>query len=547
MPHPAPNVIFIITDDQGYGDIGCHGNPVLKTPQLDRLARQSVRLDNHHHDPLCSPSRAALLTGQVAARNGVWHVIEGRHLLHPEARTMADHFAGAGYRCGMFGKWHLGDNYPFAPRFRGFHETLCHRGGGLGELPDHWGNNYIDDTYLHNGQPLPCQGYCTDVFFAAARGFIRANAGSPFFVYLATNAMHAPFIVPDEYAEPYHAQGIPDERARFYGMIANFDENIGRLMADLRALGLDENTIVVFTSDHGTAAGYDPATGDGYNAGMRGKKGSVYDGGHRVSCFLRWPGGLPANRRIAELTAHIDILPTLLDLCGIGPADDMDGLSLAKLMRGEQPSLPERAIIIQLQPATPRKWHHTAVLSGAWRLIKNDELYNLEADPGQRQNILADRPQVAARLRAEYERFWAEMQPSFARRVAIPLGAEEENPLALSARDWQPASGRVPWRQSWIDLPEYDANGNWLIDVQHSGEYAFELRLYPQEADLPMGLERASLSIGAETWTRAIEAQDRAACFTLRLSAGLRLLSTCLRSRSSNRQRGAYYVYGYKL
>ena len=205
-----PNLIFIITDDQGYGDIACHGNPWLHTPQLDRMATESVRLDNHHHDPLCSPSRAALLTGQYAARNGVWHVIQGRHLLNPQALTMADIFSANGYRTGMFGKWHLGDNYPYAPQYRGFDDLLCHRGGGVGELPDYWGNNYVDDTYFRNGQPEQCCGYCTDVFFDAALDFIESNAAAPFFVYLATNAMHSPFIVPEAYAAPY--QGARNSR-----------------------------------------------------------------------------------------------------------------------------------------------------------------------------------------------------------------------------------------------------------------------------------------------------------------------------------------------
>ena len=296
-----PNVIFIITDDQGYGDIGCHGNPALSTPNLDQLARASVQLDNHHHDPLCSPSRAALLTGQHAARNGVWHVTEGRHLLHPDALTMADHFSAGGYRTAMFGKWHLGDNYPFAPHYRGFDEALCHKGGGVGELPDYWGNNYIDDTYFRNGAPLRCAGYCTDVFFAAALDFISDPADAPFFVYLATNAMHAPFHVEDRFAAPYREQGIPESRAKFYGMIANFDENLGRLLQRLDELGLAENTIVIFTSDHGTAAGFNPSSGAGYNAGMRGVKGSVYEGGHRVNFFMRWPR--PVAARAQNLAA----------------------------------------------------------------------------------------------------------------------------------------------------------------------------------------------------------------------------------------------------
>ena len=544
MPKP-PNIIFIITDDQGYGDIGCHGNPWLETPHLDQMARQGVQLDNHHHDPLCSPSRAALLTGQYAARNGVWHVIQGRHLLHPRATTMADHFAGAGYRCGMFGKWHLGDNFPFAPQYRGFDEVLSHRGGGVGELPDYWGNNYIDDTYFRNGKPEFCQGYCTDVFFDAARDFIAASAGSPFLVYLATNAMHAPFIVPERFAASYKAMGLPEERAKFYGMIANFDENMGKLFADLRRLELEDDTIVVFTSDHGTAAGYDPGTGDGFNAGMRGKKGSVYDGGHRVSCFLRWLGKLPGGKKISQLTAHIDILPSLLELCEIAPAAELefDGRSLAGLLRGDEMDLPEREIIIQLQPDEPRKWHHTALLKGRWRLINDCELYDIEKDPAQRDNVLDSHSQIAEELRRDYENFWVGMQAAFGERIAIPVGTGFENPVALSARDWHPIAGRVPWRQSWIDQPGYDANGYWLIDVRRTGMYEIELRSAPPEADLPMRADQVVLTIGDIELTQRVGPGAMDASFKLDLRAGETRLSTSLISDSVGRERGAYYVY----
>lgn len=539
-----PNVIFIITDDQGYGDIGCHGNPYLRTPQLDSLARESVQLDNHHHDPLCSPSRAALLTGQYAARNGVWHVIHGRHFLDPAALTMADHFAAQGYRCGMFGKWHLGDTYPFAPQYRGFHDVLCHRGGGVGELPDYWGNNYIDDTYFRDGQPQLSKGYCTDVFFDAALQFIAADTEAPFFVYLAPNAMHSPFIVPAQYAVPYKAQGVPDQRAKFYGMIANFDENMGRLIARLKQLQLEENTIVIFTSDHGTAAGYDPENGAGFNAGMRGTKGSVYDGGHRVSFFMRWPGTLSAGRTISQVTGHIDILPTLIDLCGITPAGDVtfDGLSLVPLIRGQETDLPERSIVIQLQPDRPTKWHHSAVLKGRWRLINGAELYDIENDPAQIDDISATSEQVLAQMRREYDIWWREMQDAFSQDIAIPVGSPYENPTLLSARDWRPTQGRVPWMQSWINLPEYDANGFWHIDVVQPGKYEIDLRSHAIEANLAMDIDRAILNIGAAAYEREASRVDASVRFNVNLSAGEKSLSTALINSAAGRERGAYYV-----
>ena len=543
-----PNVIFVITDDQGYADIGCHGNPLLKTPHLDRMARESVQLDNHHHDPLCSPSRAALLTGQYACRNGVWHVIHGRHLLSPAAVTMADIFAAEGYRSGMFGKWHLGDNYPFAPQYRGFDEALCHRGGGVGELPDYWGNNYVDDVYFLNGEPIRCDGYCTDVFFDAALAFIESHKEAPFFVYLAPNAMHAPHIAPDSYAEPYLAQGVPEKRAKFYGMIANFDENMGRLFARLKALGLDEDTLVIFTADHGTASGYDAATGDGYNAGLRGVKGSVYDGGHQVSFFLRWSGQLPAGRKVSQLTAHIDILPTLIDICGLN-CDiqlDYDGLSLAETLRGDDGELAERSLVIQLQPDQPRKWHQTAVLNGRWRLAHGEELYDIEADRAQEHDIAAAFPQVVTKLRRDYDAFWEDMQCSFAQVIAIPVGGKRENPTLLSARDWHPAEGRVPWRQSWIDDPAYDANGYWWIEVARTGRYRFELRTHPREAAQAMGLSRARLRVDDKEWSMVLSAEDSHATFDLDLDSGVFELRTEF-SDETGRRRGAYYVYVAKV
>ncbi|MDE2635863.1 MAG: arylsulfatase [Chloroflexota bacterium] len=541
----SPNVIFVITDDQGYGDIGCHGNPVLKTPNLDRMARESVQLDNHHHDPLCSPSRAALLTGQYACRNGVWHVIHGRHLLHPAAPTMAEFFAESGYRTGMFGKWHLGDNYPFAPQYRGFDETLCHRGGGVGELPDFWGNDYFDDVYFRNGEPHQCEGYCTDVFFDAALTFIEAQPEAPFFVYLAPNAMHAPHIVPDEYSAPYLDQGIPAERAKFYGMIANFDENMGALFARLRALGLDEDTLVIFTADHGTAAGFDPATGEGFNAGLRGKKGSVYDGGHQVNFFLRWKSRLPAERKVSRLTAHIDILPTLIDICELSCDGEQafDGLSLKSLLLGGADDLPERSIVVQLQPDQPRKWHQTAVLRGRWRLVNGAELYDVERDRAQAHDVAAEHPQVLSALRRDYDDFWNEMQESFAQIVSIPVGVERENPVLLSARDWHPTAGRVPWKQSWIDDPDFDANGFWTIKVARAGRYRVELRTHPREADQPMNKARAELNIGDKSWTVGLAAQDSSVSFELALAAGTTSLSAVLSEANEQRERGAYYVY----
>ncbi|MFQ6097963.1 MAG: sulfatase-like hydrolase/transferase, partial [Armatimonadota bacterium] len=241
-----PNVVLVMTDDQGYGDLACLGNSVIETPNLDRLHGESVRLSNFHVDPTCSPTRASLMTGRYSSRTGVWHTIMGRSLLHKDEVTMADVFAASGYRTGIFGKWHLGDNYPFRPEDRGFQEVLVHGGGGVGQGPDYWGNDYFDDTYRHNGELEAFKGYCTDVFFENAVEFIEANKGRPFFVYLPTNAPHGPYNVAEEYQKPYLAKGVEARQASFYGMITNIDDNMGRLMRRLRDLGLEKDTILIF-------------------------------------------------------------------------------------------------------------------------------------------------------------------------------------------------------------------------------------------------------------------------------------------------------------
>lgn len=259
----TPNVILIMTDDQGYGDLACHGNTWIKTPHLDQLFAQSVRLTNYQTGTTCSLTRASLMTGQPSNRVGVWHTILGRSLLRPGEETMATLFRQNGYRTALFGKWHLGDHYPLRPQDRGFEDVLMHGGGGVGQTPDFWGNDYTDDTYSQNGHPKRFAGYCTDVWFAEATRYIEANRNNrasdrpdvarPFFCYIDPNAPHSPYNVPETYRTPYVGNAAIPNPA-FYGMITNLDENIGRLLARLQALGLDQNTIVVFTTGN-TGAG----------------------------------------------------------------------------------------------------------------------------------------------------------------------------------------------------------------------------------------------------------------------------------------------------
>ena len=222
-----PNVVFILTDDQGYGDLGCHGNEVINTPNIDRIHGDGIRFTDYHVGTTCAPTRSGLLTGHYCNSAGVWHTIGGRSLLREDEWTLADALNEAGYHTGHFGKWHLGDSQPFRPHERGFDRSVYHAGGKIGDTGDPWGNDYFDDTFFVNGVPEKFDGYCTDVFFREGIRFIEEHAAEPFFCYIATNAPHGPLNIEDSYVEPYRADTPHENRARFYGMITNIDENIG--------------------------------------------------------------------------------------------------------------------------------------------------------------------------------------------------------------------------------------------------------------------------------------------------------------------------------
>jgi len=342
-PRRPRNVMILLTDDQGYGDLACHGNPVIKTPNLDALHARSVRFTDFHVSPTCAPTRSALMTGRYTNATGAWHTIMGRSLLAHGEVTMADCFRASGYRTGIFGKWHLGDNYPCRPQDRGFDEVLVCGGGGVWQTPDYFGNDYEDDTYFHNGRPEAFDGFCTDVWFRNAIRFMdnTSRQGKPFFCYLATNAPHGPMWAPDSSTARY--EGVKGLREPgFYGMIANIDDNVAGLVKFLRERNLEKDTLFLFMTDNGTSSGSQV-----FNAGMRGMKGSPYEGGHRVPLFAYWPaGGIEGGRDIDTLAAHVDILPTLIDICGLkrpqGPP--MHGKSLRPLLYDKKPNWPERTI-----------------------------------------------------------------------------------------------------------------------------------------------------------------------------------------------------------
>lgn len=484
-----PNVVIVITDDQGYGDLGSTGNPIIQTPMLDTLANESVCLTDYHVAPTCSPTRASLMSGHWTNRTGAWHTIMGRSMLREDEGTLGQFFQDAGYRTGMFGKWHLGDNFPYRPEDRGFEEVYRHGGGGVGQTPDVWDNSYFDGGYFHNGKIVDAKGFCTDVFFEQANRFITesANSGKPFLAYISTNAPHGPFHCPEKYMNLYEYQS-PTIQA-FYGMITNIDENVGKTRDLLKDLGIYRNTIFIFTTDNGTARGREI-----YNAGMRGQKGSEYDGGHRVPFMLHWPkGGMAGKRSVGTLCHAVDIAPTLLDLVGAPMPDDyqFDGVSIKPLLQGkEDEDWPDRMLVTDSQRLRdPLKWKQSAVMSQGWRLVNGKELYQMDTDPGQQKDLAGEYPERVAKMRAFYEAWWAELEPTFARTTELYVGHEKHPVVSLTSHDWIQKE-YPPWNQAQNRHKQpvhprkknIKHKGHWAIKALRGGMYEVEVRRWPAES-----------------------------------------------------------------
>jgi arylsulfatase A-like enzyme len=548
-----PNIIIVLSDDQGYGDFSCHGNPVLKTPNLDKLHDQSIRLTDFHVAPMCTPTRGQLMTGRDALHTGASSVSAGRSFLRRGIPTMAELLRALGYKTGMFGKWHLGDSYPHLPHQRGFDEAVYHLGWGITSMADLWQNDYFDGRFRHNGDLKQYKGYCTDVWFNLARDFIKERKAKdePFFLYLPTNAPHGPHWAPAESKAPYLGKGP----AAFFGMIANLDDNMGKLDALLREQGLVDDTIFIFFHDNGGTAGVKV-----FNAGMRGMKTQVYEGGHRAACFVRWPAGkLRAPADIGALTQVQDLLPTLLDLCGAPKpkADAFDGTSLAGLLRETEDKLPERMLVVQYGQVPTRG--DAAVMWDRWRLVYDKELYDLRSDPGQKNDIAAAHPDVLAKMRKHYAAWWAGVAPKLADFSPISIGADQENPVTLSAADWANV-----YCDNMKNLRDgVNKNGPWHLQVEKDGTYEIALRRWPKEADaaiasgvpafkavdgiLPAGnalpIAKARLKVGPVDETKAVGARDKEIIFTVALHAGARLpMQTWFYDAQGRELCGAYFV-----
>ncbi len=481
-----PNVVLIMTDDQGYGDLHLHGNSKIDTPTLDRLARESTRMDRFFVSPLCSFTRASLMTGRYYLRTGCASVTRGIETVRSEETTIAEVFRQAGYATGCFGKWHIGEHYPNHPKGQGFDEFL-------GMPQGHW-DNYFDPVLEHNGRMVKTNGYITDVLTSAAIRFIKENRGRPFFCYVPYNAPHTPMQIPDRYFDKYKSRGLDDRNAAIYGMVENIDENVARILKTLDELELTKNTIVVFLSDNGAEG----PQGSRYNAGMRGMKGSVHEGGMRVPCFIRWPDKIAAGRVVDSIAAHIDLLPTLAELCGIGAdtAEPLDGISLAPLLLGKrQPELAQRMIfhrspgwrrlvayrapvITDLQPFAG------AVRTQRWRAVNEGngwQLYDMQADPSQTKDVADQHTEVVERLGKAYQEWFGDVTREPIRRPRIQVGFREWPTEKLTTPEAY-FTGSIRWYNRWGFAHDWltdwkSANDAiwWEIDVVEAGRFAVRL------------------------------------------------------------------------
>ncbi len=483
------NVIMIVTDDQGYGDVGYVGNPNVVTPQLDKLSTQSIIFDNFHTGTTSAPTRSGLMTGRYGNTTGVWHTIGGRSLLDVEEYTLPEAFSDSGYATAMFGKWHLGDNYPYRPHDRGFDETLWHKAGGVGQTPDYYGNTYFDDTYFRNAEPERQVGYCTDVFTSAAEKFIleSSEAGKPFFCYLSFNAPHGPYNVEERYAEPF--RGNPDVvNPEFYGMIKNIDDNVGKLRETLVRHGLDKNTVIIFFGDNGTTAGaaMDKAgyTTRGYNGGLRGKKGQVFEGGHRQAMLMHIPNKRPTKSY--QIAAYVDIMPTLIGVCGLTPSSKVDyhGVNIVDNYNGRG-----RVFVNDTQRSNMLVEDKSyCVARDDWRLINGTQLYDLATDREQRVNVAKQNPKIVEELKAEYKKWWEMTSVRKDQRQYIPISIIESRTVKLTCHDLFDEENRPNiWNFDFLHSTRKPAPSSWCVSLDRATKMRVDAYRWSPEAGIALG------------------------------------------------------------
>lgn len=490
-----PNIILIITDDQGYGDFGFTGNPHISTPTLDQLAQESVEFTNFYVSPVCAPTRSSLMTGRYSLRTGIRDTYNGGAMMATEEHTIAELLKKKNYVTGIFGKWHLGDNYPMRPSDQGFDESLIHLSGGMGQVGDfttyYQGNrSYFDPVLWHNNQQQSYQGYCSDIFAEEAIKFIENNKDQPFFTYLSFNAPHTPLQVPDEYyqrykdldpSEGFGEDGKPfypmsesqkEDARKVYAMVENIDDNLNKLFSKLEELEIDDRTIIIFLTDNGPQQ-------QRYVAGLRGLKGNVFQGGVRAPLLIHYPEKYQGSKKIDQLTAHLDILPTIAEVVGIDLPNDrkIDGKSLIPLMNGDASNFQNRSFFSYWTRKYPERYNNISIQKSGWKLVgKTDyqapieefELYNLTEDPFELTNLISSQTSKGRELKIEMDELYEELiqEQHLVNQPLIQIGFEEENPVFLNRND--AAGQRGIWAQEEI-------YGYWNV-LLASGTYDFTFK-----------------------------------------------------------------------
>ena len=489
---PLPNIIVILTDDQGYGDFSCHGNPVLSTPQSDKLYQESVRFSNFHVAPVCTPTRGQLLSGMDAMHNKACMVPAGRNLMRRDIQTMPEVFLSQGYQTGIFGKWHLGDSYPDRPMDRGFVKCIWHQGWGLPSEIE-YDNDYYNTRYLDSLTPVISNTYCTDLWFREAISWMTEMHGKkqPFFTYLATNTPHGPLYAPKEDSLFYGGK-VNGPQAMFFGMIRNFEKNLARLDQWLTDSGLKENTVVVLMNDNGGTTGVNV-----YNAGMRGQKGSHYEGGHRAACFIRWPAGNFAVNTTSHYPAQVqDIFPTLMDLAGMDPGTvkQFDGISLRPLLEGNEMKEKDRMFVVQYGGRIYPEKYNSCVVMNNWRLVGADELYDMDKDSGQKSNIAGEHPGILKTMRDHYEKWWEGVPPGIDKIIPVIVGNPLNNPTTLTSNNWVGADADNHKMIALAVGPP--RGGSYHIFAEKAGNYRLELSRWPFHLYRPMHMAGPDKNIG---------------------------------------------------
>lgn len=468
LKNSRPNIILVLTDDQGMGDLSCMGNTVLRTPNMDKLYSQSTRFTDYHVSPTCAPTRSAIMSGARPFEVGVTHTIFQRERMALEVFTLPQALQSAGYTTGIFGKWHLGDEEEYLPGNRGFDEVLIHGAGGIGQsrfgdFPANKENLYFDNVLLHNDTIVQTEGYCTDLFFDAAKAWIRKQHESkqPFFAYISLNAPHAPLVAPEQYTERFLEMGYDQGTAGRYGMVENIDDNIGELMQKLEAWDALENTLVIFMTDNGATHLKGSLNGEEvshFNANMRGAKNSPFEGGTHVPAFWYWKGQLGEGVDIDGLTAHIDLYQTFSELAGAKLPDtmqDLSGKSLMPLLENPQASWADRELFIhcgrwaagEMENA---KYKSMAVRTQQWRFVNNTMLFDISKDPSENNDVAAKYPEVVSQLRAAYDSWWEATKPLMVNE-GLPLVKSEDQPLAIRYTEQLEEMGIPKWAPEKID------------------------------------------------------------------------------------------------